>query len=228
MPTAQQQSTISRLQPIHSEQQWKQMCWTEQGWKPAIIGFGASWLQPCVHVREVLETLASLAAEKGKTFLLFGFCDIDEGNSLTTAWGITNVPSIVFSRDGEIVNIVQGADPPTITRACREFMEDCHLSLNERLEKLVHRRPVMLFMKGTPDKPFCKFSRRMVEILNGEGIHFDYFNILADYQVRQGLKGYSNWPTYPQLYVKGELVGGLDIVEELHQSGKLKEQLHLS
>ncbi|GJD11126.1 Glutaredoxin-3 [Galdieria sulphuraria] len=214
------------LQPIHSEEEWKQLCWTEQGWKPSIIGFGASWSQPCVHVREVLETLASVALERGRS-LVFGFCEVEEGNSFATAWGITNVPSVVLSRDGELVNVLQGADPPTITRACRDFMEDCHLSLNERLEKLVHRQPIMLFMKGTPDKPLCKFSRRMIEILKGEGVIFGHFNILADYQVREGLKRYANWPTYPQLYVNGELIGGLDIVEELYQAGKLKEELHL-
>lgn len=111
--------------------------------------------------------------------------------------------------------------------------------------KLVHRQPIMLFMKGTPEQPCCKFSKRMVEILEAEGIAFDYFNILDDLEVRQGtlvvffccegslnevhlgLKRYANWPTYPQLYVHGELIGGLDIVEQLYANGSLKQELHM-
>lgn len=220
--------TTLTLQPITSEDQLKQLCMTGQGWEPAIIGFGATWSEPCVHVKELLETLASGAVENSHKFPVFGFCDIDQGTSLVKAWGIDSIPSVVFLRDGDIVQVLQGADPPTITRACRDFIQDCHLSLDERLEKLVHQQPIMLFMKGTPDKPFCKFSKRMVEILQREGITFGYFNILADFQVRQGLKQYSHWPTYPQLYVHGELIGGLDIVEEIYRSGKWKDVLRLS
>lgn len=84
--------------------------------------------------------------------------------------------------------------------------------LNERLKKLLSAAPVMLFMKGTPAAPQCGFSRQMVGLLRERGVRYGFFNILADDEVRQGLKEYSNWPTYPQLYVGGELVGGLDIV----------------
>lgn len=84
--------------------------------------------------------------------------------------------------------------------------------LNERLQKLLQAAPVMLFMKGTPAAPQCGFSRQMVALLRERGVRYGFFNILADDEVRQGLKEFSNWPTYPQLYVGGELVGGLDIV----------------
>ncbi|KAF8470192.1 thioredoxin-like protein [Kalaharituber pfeilii] len=86
--------------------------------------------------------------------------------------------------------------------------------LNERLSKLVKAAPVMLFMKGTPAAPQCGFSRQMVGLLRDHQVRYGFFNILADDEVRQGLKVFSNWPTYPQLYVGGELVGGLDIVKE--------------
>lgn len=84
--------------------------------------------------------------------------------------------------------------------------------LNTRLGELVKAAPVMLFMKGTPSAPQCGFSRQTVGILREKGIRYGFFNILADDEVRQGLKEYSDWPTFPQLYVDGELVGGLDIV----------------
>lgn len=97
--------------------------------------------------------------------------------------------------------------------------------LNARLSKLVKAAAVMLFMKGTPAEPRCKFSRKMVGLLKGEGIQFGYFDILTDDDVRQGLKAYSNWPTFPQLYINGELVGGMDIVQELHDEGELKSKI---
>uniref|UniRef100_A0A665UA46 Glutaredoxin 3 n=1 Tax=Echeneis naucrates TaxID=173247 RepID=A0A665UA46_ECHNA len=93
--------------------------------------------------------------------------------------------------------------------------------LNQRLKKLINASPVMLFMKGNKEAAKCGFSRQILEILNGTGVDYDTFDILQDEEVRQGLKTYSNWPTYPQLYVKGELIGGLDIVKELKESGDL-------
>ncbi|KAF8437408.1 thioredoxin-like protein [Terfezia claveryi] len=92
-------------------------------------------------------------------------------------------------------------------------------SLAERLKKLLTAAPVMLFMKGTPSAPQCGFSRQMVSLLRERQVRYGFFNILADDEVRQGLKEYSNWPTYPQLYVRGELVGGLDIVKEEFNDG---------
>lgn len=84
--------------------------------------------------------------------------------------------------------------------------------LNTRLGELVKAAPVMLFMKGTPSAPQCGFSRQTVSILREKGVRYGFFNILADDEVRQGLKEYSDWPTFPQVYVGGELIGGLDIV----------------
>jgi len=90
--------------------------------------------------------------------------------------------------------------------------EDSKKALDARLSELVRAAPVMLFMKGTPSSPQCGFSRQTVAMLRERGIRYGFFNILADDDVRQGLKAYSEWPTFPQLYVAGELVGGLDIV----------------
>ncbi|CCC14122.1 hypothetical protein SMACR_08463 [Sordaria macrospora] len=86
--------------------------------------------------------------------------------------------------------------------------------LFRRLGDLVKAAPVMLFMKGTPSEPKCGFSRQLVAILRENAVKYGFFNILADDEVRQGLKEFADWPTYPQLWVDGELVGGLDIVKE--------------
>ncbi|CAH8337593.1 unnamed protein product [Eruca vesicaria subsp. sativa] len=98
-------------------------------------------------------------------------------------------------------------------------------ALNTRLEKLTNSHPVMLFMKGTPEEPRCGFSKNVVNILKEEKVEFGSFDILSDNEVREGLKKFSNWPTYPQLYCNGELLGGADIVIAMHESGELKEAL---
>ena len=89
--------------------------------------------------------------------------------------------------------------------------------LFNRLGELVKAAPVMLFMKGTPSAPQCGFSRQTVAVLREKGIRYGFFNILADDEVRQGLKEFADWPTFPQLWVDGELVGGLDIVSSPHR-----------
>jgi monothiol glutaredoxin len=94
-------------------------------------------------------------------------------------------------------------------------------NLTERIEKTIGQKRIMLFMKGSPAMPQCGFSATVVKILKEQGADFGSCNILADNELREGLKQYSNWPTYPQLYVDGKLVGGCDIVRELHASGEL-------
>eukprot|EP01018_Ginkgo_biloba_P033558 Gb_37365 [translate_table: standard] len=98
-------------------------------------------------------------------------------------------------------------------------------SLENRLKSIISSSPVMLFMKGTPDAPRCGFSSKVVNALKDEGLSFGYFDILSDEEVRQGLKTYSNWPTFPQIYHKGELIGGCDIVLEMQKTGELKSSL---
>ncbi len=97
--------------------------------------------------------------------------------------------------------------------------------LRARIESIIHSGRVVLFMKGTRQFPACGFSNTVVQILKKEGVAFETFNILADPEVRQGLKEYSSWPTYPQLYVDGKFVGGCDIVTEMHESGELAKEL---
>jgi monothiol glutaredoxin len=96
---------------------------------------------------------------------------------------------------------------------------------NAFIDNEVKSNPVVLFMKGTPDFPQCGFSGQVVQILNYLGIDYKGVNVLEDADIRQGIKEYSNWPTIPQLYVKGEFVGGCDIVREMFQAGELQQVL---
>jgi monothiol glutaredoxin len=94
--------------------------------------------------------------------------------------------------------------------------------INARIQKLVDANPVFLFMKGTPTFPQCGFSATVVSILDHMGVQYESANILEDAELRQGIKDFSNWPTIPQLYVKGEFVGGCDILREMFEAGELK------
>ena len=99
------------------------------------------------------------------------------------------------------------------------------MSINERIEQQLQEFPVLLYMKGSPDFPQCGFSAQVVGALKQCQTRFAFVNILEDAELRQGLKEYSNWPTFPQLYVGGELVGGCDIVVQMFESGELKKTL---
>jgi monothiol glutaredoxin len=97
--------------------------------------------------------------------------------------------------------------------------------INAFIDEKVKNNDVFLFMKGTPDFPQCGFSGQVVQILNYLGVEFDSANVLESEELRDGIKAYTNWPTIPQLYVKGEFVGGADITREMFQSGELQQHL---
>ncbi len=102
------------------------------------------------------------------------------------------------------------------------------MEVNERIKKQLSDNPVLLYMKGSPDFPQCGFSAQAVAALRALGTEFAHVNIFEEPELREALKSYSNWPTYPQLYVNGELVGGCDIVLEMYHSGELKKLLEES
>ncbi len=93
----------------------------------------------------------------------------------------------------------------------------------DRIDEQVKSNKVIIFMKGTPQLPQCGFSSRAADMLKSCGKEFAYFNVIADPEVFQNLPSYADWPTFPQLYVKGELIGGHDIMLEMHQSGDLQK-----
>jgi monothiol glutaredoxin len=97
--------------------------------------------------------------------------------------------------------------------------------IKTEIDNLVKANDVVLFMKGTAEMPMCGFSGRSTQILKQLGVNFKDVNVLASDDLRQGIKDYTNWPTVPQLYVKGEFVGGSDIMMEMYQSGELAQML---
>ena len=97
----------------------------------------------------------------------------------------------------------------------------------DKIKDLIKSNPIMVFMKGTKLMPQCGFSNNVVQILNSLGVEFSTFDVLSDFDVREGIKEYSDWPTIPQVYLKGEFLGGSDILIEMYNSGTLKEKIEI-
>ncbi|GAA55497.1 glutaredoxin-3 [Clonorchis sinensis] len=195
-----------------------------------VVNFSADWAPQCTHVADVLKVLAS---EQENSMIEFVEVNAESVADVSKELKVDSVPTVILFKNGTEVHRICGANIAEITKAVSNLshpdtngdVESDLLDLNTRLRNLIRRSPVMLFMKGTPSQPRCGFSKQILEILNSLNVSFDTFDILTNEEVRQGLKTFSNWPTYPQLYVKGELIGGLDIVKEMAASGELEEAL---
>lgn len=190
-----------------------------------VVHFHAAWAPQCAQMNDVMAELA-----KGHTHATFVKLEAEAVPEVSEKYEIASVPTFLFFRGKEQVDRLDGAYAPDLTRKVERLAasggpggsaESPAAGLNQRLKKLINAAPCMLFMKGSSQEPRCGFSRQIVALLSEHNIQFSSFDILSDEEVRQGLKTFSNWPTYPQLYVNGELVGGLDIVRELAESGEL-------
>ena len=97
------------------------------------------------------------------------------------------------------------------------------MDTQQKIKQQVTSDKIVLYMKGTPEAPMCGFSAQTVKLLTAVGAKYSSFDVLADEEIRQGVKAHSNWPTFPQLYISGELIGGCDIVTELYRKGELQK-----
>ncbi|KAJ0177738.1 hypothetical protein K1T71_006611 [Dendrolimus kikuchii] len=198
----------------------------------SVVHFSAEWADQCKQVTEVLNELSKLPDVQSSGSKI-GLCNAESLSEISLQYKVDSVPTVIFFRNGSQVDRVDGADAARISSKVKAhslnkavYVEVNSEKLEDRLKALINKHNVMVFMKGTRDTPKCGFSRTLIQILNGTGVQYDTFDILTDEEVRQGLKEYSDWPTYPQLYVKGELVGGLDIIKELQASGELDPTLN--
>lgn len=197
-----------------------------------IISFWASWSKPSVAVNNILTQL-----EKNYKNITFYSVEAEEYSEISELHKVASVPTVLFLVGAKETNRLVGANPQELNRLVSEFSSNNEIvqpspnamvvetatDLNARLKALINQHKVMGFIKGTPSAPQCGFSRKFCEVLQTHGVKFETFNILSDQEVREGLKKYSNWPTYPQLYVNGELVGGLDIINELVEAGEFMD-----
>ncbi|KAJ9439577.1 Monothiol glutaredoxin-S17 [Diplonema papillatum] len=185
----------------------------------ACVHFAADWCEPSKQLHNAMNDW-NYPSVRLVTAMVEEMPEVAEDEKVET------VPFIVFYKDGKRVDAIAGAMVPEIKRKIESLYSAVEvIDVEARIKKLIKKGKVMLFMKGEPDAPRCGFSRTIIGILREEGCTFETFDILTDEAVRQGLKSFSNWPTFPQLYVDGEFVGGLDIVKELKESGELRETL---
>lgn len=172
-----------------------------------------------------MEQLSKQDAYKSVKFINVAVEEIPE---VAQQHEIEAVPTVIFFQNNKAVHRIDGIDIADLTAAVKKLAGATSSpaggstgSLEDRLKALINKANVMVFVKGDRNTPKCGFSKQLIQILNDTNIEYETFDILTDEQVRQGLKTYSDWPTYPQVYVKGELQGGLDIIKEMLQSGEL-------
>ncbi|KAG8675436.1 glutaredoxin [Fusarium poae] len=227
---------------ITSIPEWEQMLASVPPTTLVVVSFHAPWAAPCAQMATVLSTLASEYPDTEPPTTKWVSINAEELSDLSETYDVTAVPFLVLLRNGQVVETVSGSSAVKVRTAietqAKQSGENAAASgpngvgandavaeeeqdpekkkeeLFKRLGDLVKAAPVMLFMKGTPSSPQCGFSRQLVGLLRDNSVKYGFFNILADDEVRQGLKEFADWPTYPQLWIDGELVGGLDIVKE--------------
>uniref|UniRef100_A0A1L8DU36 Putative glutaredoxin-related protein n=2 Tax=Nyssomyia neivai TaxID=330878 RepID=A0A1L8DU36_9DIPT len=193
--------------------------------KLSVATFSADWAEQC---KQVLDIASDLAAKPQYAQVQFLNVPAEELSEISLKHQIEAVPTVIFFQSGNAVDRIDGVDIAAFTAKCAKLagvVATDKEKLEERLKALINRHPVMIFMKGNRDTPRCGFSKQLIAIVNETGISYDTFDILSDEDVRQGLKTFSDWPTYPQVYAKGDLIGGLDIIKELVECGELKATL---
>ncbi|RDD37402.1 Glutaredoxin-3 [Trichoplax sp. H2] len=200
----------------------------EVGSALTVVHFWATWAAQCLQMNVVLDELAN-------KYLNIKFVKIEAESmpEISLQYNIAAVPTFILMKAAKEIDRINGANTSLlVTKVGQHTNTTVPVSLdsiqtpqetkeevNSRIKKLLNSHKCMLFMKGVPDEPKCGFSRQLINILNDHNVDYGYFNILSDNEIRQGLKKYSDWPTYPQLYVDGEMLGGLDIVKDMIESG---------
>ena len=225
--------TAAKVTDVTSSEQWEQLATKVTHNKLIVAFFWAEFHEPSKRGGQ-MDMVFSALAKKNEN-VLFLKVEAELLPDVTGKYPIASVPTFIFLRNGNTLGKVEGANPPELmkrisllsaasttstsnsgnTNTVELTEEQKKEKLNKRIERLIASAPLMVFMKGTPDLPKCKFSRQAMEILKKENLAFGSFNILNDNDVRQGIKTYSNWPTFPQFYKNSELIGGLDIIKEM-------------
>jgi len=214
---------------VSNESDYKSMLASE---KMAVAHFWADFAEECKSVTEVLNDL-----EKEISNVCIYSIEAEKLPEISMKHEIVAVPTVILFKGGKAVDRVDGMNAAEISKkvkahaaspASNGFSQAPPVKkedLNTKLKRLINAHKCMLFMKGSPKEPKCGFSKVTIGILEDMKAQYGTFDILTDDEVRQGLKAYSDWPTFPQLYVDGELVGGLDIIKEMVESGEFESMI---
>ena len=213
----------------------------------SLLNFWATWAAPC---KEMNEVVMELAKANPQLLTLQIEADAESNEDIAESFNIESVPTFLVLKGHNLLSRVDGADGPALAAAIKTHIrqppqglatsekvpqipsdgppaapEETTEELNERMRNIMKQSKIVLFMKGSPDAPRCGFSRQTVALLRENNVEFTHFDILTDEKVRQGLKVLNNWPTFPQIILNGELVGGLDVLKESIESGEFQEMI---
>ncbi|KAK0199412.1 glutaredoxin [Desarmillaria ectypa] len=211
----------------------------------SLINFWAEFAEPCEQMNEVVFELS-----KKYPAVLFLQVEAESQPDIAESFDIDAVPSFVILRGHTLLDRISGANAQALTAAIAKHAASPSIKplsktdlapakaagvvsekketpeeLEKRMRSLMTQSKVVLFMKGSPDAPRCGFSRRITGLLKDQNVEYTHFDILSDEDIRQGLKKLNDWPTFPQLIINGEFVGGLDIVQEMIDNGEFAEAI---
>ncbi|KAG7444638.1 thioredoxin [Guyanagaster necrorhizus] len=212
----------------------------------SLINFWADFAQPCKQMNEVVFELS-----KKYPAVLFLQVEAESQSEIAESFDVDAVPSFIILRGHTLLDRISGANAQALTAAVARHAASPSINplsktdlapakaadvvsekketpeeLEKRMRGLMNKSKVVLFMKGSPDAPRCGFSRRITGLLKDQNVEFTHFDILSDEDVRQGLKKLNDWPTFPQLIINGEFVGGLDIVQEMIDNGEFADAIN--
>jgi Grx4 family monothiol glutaredoxin len=217
---------------VESAEQWAELKQTRG--RGLVVHFEADWCEPCVDLNKFLESQTSAFSD-----VTFARVDAGQLGDVAEAEEVSSVPHIVMYRpEGaaqhlERVAEISGAKLQPIeanlnTIYGNKERRENHASMEDFLKYQINKNRVVVFLTGTPSRPRCGFAGRLIEMLDSYDLAYSYYDVMADDEACQALKKFSDWPTYPQVYVNGELIGGMDICKEMHEKDELAAALGCS
>ncbi|KAG1682853.1 Glutaredoxin 4 [Nymphon striatum] len=167
--------------------------------KPVLLDFWAEWCSPCLFIAPVLKEVI----HEFEGNVLLAKLEVDEGKNMKLAgeYQVRGFPTIILFEEEKVMDVM------------------------DRIKDAVEKNPVIVFMKGTPQLPQCGFSSRTAQALMGCGEEFAFVNVLTDPEIFENLPRFADWPTFPQVYINGELIGGCDITLEMFEKGELQTMI---
>eukprot|EP00672_Neobodo_designis_P016494 CAMPEP_0174828782 /NCGR_PEP_ID=MMETSP1114-20130205/1533_1 /TAXON_ID=312471 /ORGANISM="Neobodo designis, Strain CCAP 1951/1" /LENGTH=226 /DNA_ID=CAMNT_0016062507 /DNA_START=27 /DNA_END=707 /DNA_ORIENTATION=- len=218
---------------VESAAQWAELTRSSSK-RGLVVHFEADWCTPCVGLNAWLDAQAKVLPD-----VIFARVDAGKHEAIAEAADVSSVPHVVFYRpEGEDRHLervaeVSGAKMKVLSSNLATLFGDRdqvgnHDNMEAFLRYQINKDKVVLFLTGTPSRPRCGFAGRLVEIMDQYDVEYSYYDIMQDDEACQALKKFADWPTYPQVYVKGELIGGFDICKEMHEKGTLAAALGCS
>jgi Grx4 family monothiol glutaredoxin len=206
------------LGPLLREYSFKQV---------VVLAFVTGGVEAC---QQVMECLPVLAETQSLTYVVI---DTARFPDLLATYKVTEVPTTVLVAGLMEVRRSVGGDTAILvdiaTSLCESFpkaLEEVHAKVGPNLDRIIKSDHVVVFIKGSPEQPKCKFTRKLVGLLDSAQTLYSHYDILQDDITREWLKRHSNWPTFPQVYVRGELIGGVDVVEQMINQGEFAELIN--